>query len=102
MYKECKEVEHDDSSWIFQYFIPFLSYDNFSIVPSVLQSELEQRCFGREITRCNDLARQKVLYAGHCLSIYRGSYNFVRNYKYAHKTCAYDSQNDARAILSSA
>jgi hypothetical protein len=59
MYKECKEVKHDDSSWIFRYFIPFLAYDKLTIVPSVLQSELERRCFGEEITRCNDPVRPK-------------------------------------------
>jgi hypothetical protein len=41
MYKESKEVKHDESSWIFRYFIPFLSYDKLAIVPLVLQSELE-------------------------------------------------------------
>jgi hypothetical protein len=36
--------------------------------------------------------RQKVLYAGHCSSIYKESYNFIRNYTYALKNYIQDLQ----------
>jgi hypothetical protein len=89
---KCKELKHVNSSQISQYLIYLLSYNKFTIVPSVLQSELERRCSREEITRGNYLAHQEVLYAGHCLSIYRGTYSFVQNYKYICKTSTYDLQ----------
>jgi hypothetical protein len=59
IYKECKEIKHVSSSHIFQYPISLLLYDKFTIVPSVLQSELERRCSGEEITWCNYSTHQK-------------------------------------------
>jgi hypothetical protein len=35
---------------------------------------------------------KKVLYAGHCSSIYRESYNFVRNYIYTYMDYTHDLQ----------
>jgi uncharacterized protein YozE (UPF0346 family) len=37
-------------------------------------------------------ALQKGIYEGHCLPIYRESYNFVRNYIYTHKDYTQDLQ----------
>jgi hypothetical protein len=62
-----------------------LSYDEFTIVPSALENELERRCFREKITHNNCPVLQKVLYAWHCSSIYRESYSFIRNYIYTHK-----------------
>jgi hypothetical protein len=56
-----------------------LSYNEFTIVSSALQSELERRCSREEITQRNYLALQKVSYAGHCSFTYRESYNFVHD-----------------------
>jgi hypothetical protein len=102
IYRECKEVKHVNSFQIIRYFISLLSCDKFTVVPSVLQSGIERRCSEEEITRWDYLTHQKVFYAGHCSSIYRGSYSFVWNYKYVRKTCTYYLQNDARAIVTSA
>jgi hypothetical protein len=62
---------------MYQYHISPLSYNEFTIIPSVLQNELERRCSREKITHSNYWALQKLLYAGHCSSIYRESYIFV-------------------------
>ena len=77
---------------MYQYHISPLSYNEFTIVPSVLQNELEQRCSREKVTHNNCLSLPKVLYAGYCSSIYRESYIFVRNDIYIHKYYTRDLQ----------
>jgi hypothetical protein len=67
------------------------SYVKFTNIPSALESDLERR-WREGYTQWLFCPPKKVLYAGHCSSIYRESYNFVRNYIHALKNYTHDLQ----------
>ena len=60
-----KKFKYHNSSQIYQYHISLPSFNEFTIIPSALQSELKRRCSREMIAHSKYSAlSKKVLYAG--------------------------------------